>query len=154
MSRAHVHLDVAFNWSALVLCFSKNYINSSLTWVKSTHRGLMMQHIVWVTSPCHRADFMLASSQWETLLQSNAISHRLGANLESALLSRLAQVMAFCLIVTRRYLNQYWLVINETFRKTSKWNFSEYSKDFDCKIQQQILFWPPWIKQFATEIYW
>ena len=32
-----------------------------------------------------RADFMLAPSQWETSLQSNAVSHWLGANLESAL---------------------------------------------------------------------
>ena len=33
----------------------------------------------------HRADSRLASSQWETALQSNAVSHWLGANLESAL---------------------------------------------------------------------
>ena len=32
-----------------------------------------------------RADSRLAPSQWETLLQSNAVSHWLGANLESAL---------------------------------------------------------------------
>ena len=32
-----------------------------------------------------RADSRLAPSQWETLLQSNAISHWLGTNLESAL---------------------------------------------------------------------
>ena len=36
---------------------------------------------------CHRADSRLVPSQWETLLQSNAVSHWLGANLESALLS-------------------------------------------------------------------
>ena len=35
---------------------------------------------------CHnRADSRLAPSQWETSLQSNAVSHWLGANLESAL---------------------------------------------------------------------
>ena len=33
-----------------------------------------------------RADSKLAVSQWETLLQSNAVSHWLGANLESALI--------------------------------------------------------------------
>ena len=33
----------------------------------------------------HRADSRLAPSQWETSLQSNAVSHWLGANLESAL---------------------------------------------------------------------
>ena len=33
----------------------------------------------------HRADSMFALSQWETALQSNAVSNWLGANLESAL---------------------------------------------------------------------
>ena len=33
----------------------------------------------------YRADSRLAPSQWETSLQSNAVSHWLGANLESAL---------------------------------------------------------------------
>ena len=32
-----------------------------------------------------RADSRLAPSQWETPLQSNVVSHWLGANLESAL---------------------------------------------------------------------
>ena len=35
-----------------------------------------------------RADSGLASSQWETSLQSNAVSHWLGANLETSLLKR------------------------------------------------------------------
>ena len=34
----------------------------------------------------YRADSRLAPNQWETSLQSNAVSHWLGANLESALL--------------------------------------------------------------------
>ena len=34
---------------------------------------------------CHTADSRLAPSQWETSLQRNAVSHWLGANLESAL---------------------------------------------------------------------
>ena len=33
------------------------------------------------------ADYRLAPGQWETSLQSNAVSHWLGANLESALIS-------------------------------------------------------------------
>ena len=33
----------------------------------------------------YRADYRLAPSQWETLLQSNPVSHWLGTNLESAL---------------------------------------------------------------------
>ena len=35
---------------------------------------------------CSRADSRFAPSQWDTSLQSNAVSHWLGANLESALL--------------------------------------------------------------------
>ena len=38
--------------------------------------------LMWIP---HRADSRLAPSQWETLLQSTAVSHWLGANLESAL---------------------------------------------------------------------
>ena len=34
-----------------------------------------------------KADSRFVPSQWETSLQSNAVSHRLGANLESALLT-------------------------------------------------------------------
>ena len=37
------------------------------------------------TKPSFRADARFASSQWETALQSNAVSHWLGANLDSAL---------------------------------------------------------------------
>ena len=40
----------------------------------------------WLTQDTYyRADFRLAPSQWETSLQSNAVSHWLGATLESAL---------------------------------------------------------------------
>ena len=39
----------------------------------------------------HRADSTFAPSQWETLLQSNAVSHWLGANLESALMHNKAK---------------------------------------------------------------
>ena len=45
-------------------------------------------HCCWVscTTDCTcRADSRLAPSQWETALQSNAVSHWLGANLELAL---------------------------------------------------------------------
>ena len=42
----------------------------------------------WVTiQSIPRADSRLAPCQWETALQSNAVSHWLGANLESALIS-------------------------------------------------------------------
>ena len=47
-------------------------------WVAGDHR-------YGATLLCLRADSRLAPSQWETSLQSNAVSHWLGANLESAL---------------------------------------------------------------------
>ena len=37
------------------------------------------------TNYIYRADSWFAPSQWQTSLQSNAVSHWLGANLESAL---------------------------------------------------------------------
>ena len=55
-------------------------------WGEAYIGGLMVYknhvHILWIY---FRADARLASSQWETSLQRNAISHWLGANLESAL---------------------------------------------------------------------
>ena len=39
---------------------------------------------MWTIIHEYRADSRFASSQWETPLQSNAVSHWLGANLESA----------------------------------------------------------------------
>ena len=38
------------------------------------------------TMMIYRADSMLAPGQWETALQSNAVSHWLGANVESNLI--------------------------------------------------------------------
>ena len=46
------------------------------------HEGWLLS---WSTYIKYRADPRLAPSQWETSLQSNAVSHWLGANLESAL---------------------------------------------------------------------
>ena len=40
---------------------------------------------VWSTVYQHQGWFRFAPSQWETLLQSNTVSHWMGANLESAL---------------------------------------------------------------------
>ena len=40
-----------------------------------------------------RADFRFAHNQWETSLQSNAVSHWLGANLESAMVLRKINVL-------------------------------------------------------------
>ena len=48
----------------------------------------------------HRADSRLAPSQWETSLQSNAVSHWLGANLESALKKPVAWFLAHYEVIT------------------------------------------------------
>ena len=53
-----------------------HYMNTLWTHTYPTITGEL-----WVI----RADSRLASSQWETTLQSNAVSHWLGASLESAL---------------------------------------------------------------------
>ena len=50
------------------------------------HHGYPWFRINYKFDPfCHRADSRFAPSQWETSLQSNAVSHWLGANPESAL---------------------------------------------------------------------
>ena len=55
------------------------------TILASCHVGKSLLLVIrWGT--CSRADSRFAPSQWDTLLQSNAVSHWLGANLESALL--------------------------------------------------------------------
>ena len=48
---------------------------------------LAYHHVCLATNinAIHRADSRLATGQWETSLQSNVVSHWLGANLESAL---------------------------------------------------------------------
>ena len=56
----------------------------------SMSRRLNTKH--WEVAPCtswtlHMADSRLALSQWETSLQSNTVSHWLGANPESALIT-------------------------------------------------------------------
>ena len=56
----------------------------------SMSRRLNTKH--WEVAPCtswtlHMADSRLAPSQWETSLQSNTVSHWLGANPESALIT-------------------------------------------------------------------
>ena len=53
------------------------YFVWDMTWTKWKISVWCNQH--------HRADSRSAPSQWETSLQSNAVSHWLGANLESAL---------------------------------------------------------------------
>ena len=51
--------------------------------------AMLRRRRVWY----HRADSRFAPSNWETSLQSNAVSHWLGANLESALISNVNNLL-------------------------------------------------------------
>ena len=63
---------------------SVGHTRLSCNWVKPASSGSMSNEECCTRSR-YRADSRLAPSQWETLLQSNAVSHWLGATLESAL---------------------------------------------------------------------
>ena len=62
---------------------------------------ITLQFQVWganlVQGMIYRADSRFAASQWETSLQSNAISHWLGTNLQSALIYIIPKVIYFVL---------------------------------------------------------
>ena len=57
-----------------------NFCRATATHLEIKHSSMKSIDYLW-------ADFTFAPSQWKTALQSNAVSHWLGANLESALLS-------------------------------------------------------------------
>ena len=67
-----------------------------------------------------RADSSLGPSQWETALQSNAVSHWLGANLESALITSLRSYLLHGILQSTQFphcsltlvLNMYSIIIN------------------------------------------
>ena len=66
--------------------------DDSLCRLRGFHHKVQMPHncLIFVNAELHavysiRGDFRFVSSQWETALLSNAISHWLGASLESAL---------------------------------------------------------------------
>ena len=57
----------------------------STPWASTPTGKHIAWDILWIKF-IFRADSRLAPSQWETSLQSNAVSHWLGANLESSLI--------------------------------------------------------------------
>ena len=59
-------------------------LKMSSTWATSGKRGNRVP-TMYMFRPNSRADSRLAPSEWETWLQSNAVSDWLGVNLESAL---------------------------------------------------------------------
>ena len=71
---------IVFHGSTPKFLFLQKANNHKIQWswsVDISHRCILMA--------CDRADSRLAPSQWETSLQSNAVSHWLGVNLESVL---------------------------------------------------------------------
>ena len=78
-----------------------------------------------------RADSRFAPSQWETSLQTNAVSHWLGANLELAL----------------HYLSQCWLIVTWTQRNKFQWKPNQENA-FENVVSKQvaILFRPKCVK--------
>ena len=72
-------------------------------------------HVLWKhykEAGCCRADSRLAISQWETSLQNNAVSHWLGANLESALCCKMPLYSVQVLCETGNGLAVLWCQIS------------------------------------------
>ena len=78
------------NLSDLPCCFTMpSSMQSSVKCKHSSTPGSLVtlsNSFLWYTTIKCRADSRFAPSQWERLLQSKAVSHWLGANLESALI--------------------------------------------------------------------
>ena len=86
-------------WETMLHCKVSHWLGTCTKWslrlhIVITHRRFrditpLLMHCSYVSFALglwyYRADSSFALSQWETLLQSNTISHWLGANLASAL---------------------------------------------------------------------
>ena len=91
------------------------------------------QHITspYISMGMCRADSRLEPSQWETSLQSNTVSHWLGANLESAL-----DVTTFLVIDTVQLLPEFsWNTILLQVPYTLQWC------EMNCKVSQITCTW-------------
>ena len=80
----------------------------------TVHCNMMLQTVQW---QMYRADSRFVPSQWETSLQSNAVSHWLGANLESALNVKYEEVMT--LSISLHYLSVtclFWMILAKSER--------------------------------------
>ena len=88
-------------------------------------------------APYPRAASRLASSQWETALQSNAVSHWLDANLESALISVSRNYRKCKYIFMFPQISSAWLWLTNNFLNiaTPKANNSYFS-NLNC--QQKV----------------
>ena len=71
-----------------------SYLNSLKSFCEKFHNSISPHWLLYFLLEA-RADSRLVPSQWETSLQSNAVSHWLGANLETALeVSQIIQLAA------------------------------------------------------------
>ena len=97
------------------------------------HKSFLKRNLPLVTI-ISRADSQFAPSQWEMLLQSNALSHWLGANLESALIS-----------VLDHFACQSGLDVSKNFHSTNIHNFifkTDHTYDLEENFAQILL--PNW----------
>ena len=89
-----------------------------------------------------RADSTLAPSQWETSLQSNGISHWLGANLESALY--VSHKTSWMVLSLWKY-NTVCVIPQDL---TSSCHKSVWSVCNDCKLPHQYALWLGFLSHF------
>ena len=95
-----------------------NYL--SVSWIKTGFRLSLFSKMVigYPASGSHRhlirADSRLAPSYWERSLQSNAVSHWLGANLESALLMVNAHWMTVTTVHAVLHIKHFWWCFSVT----------------------------------------
>ena len=76
-----------------------------------THRLMIFYTVLPPLTCCYRADSRLASSQWETSLQSNAVSHWLGTRLESSLCYVLRLSMNIEYMISENFSTHLWHMI-------------------------------------------
>ena len=98
ISNGIVYLDPHWIWWCLTA-----WLHQAITWISVEQLATGPQGTnfseIWIkTKYMSRADSRVAPSQWETSLQSNAVSHWVGVNLESALHEKMPPAiwMWFC----------------------------------------------------------
>ena len=83
----HINNCIQFrvNYALILRCLWESCCLQKYKWDHSGQQYIIDDYFFTAHSMVFRIDSRLAPSQWETSLQSNTVSHWLGANLESAL---------------------------------------------------------------------
>ena len=109
MRLINISHEIHMIWTSYTSCeLHKNYMTSTqevslyYTWIWFL-ASLLCTSYEWASRPI--VDSRLTPSQWVTPLQSNAVSHGLGANLESALLYMHAYMHTLSLLLPLSYKN-------------------------------------------------